>query len=170
MGTTMPIGSFQKAVRALNELRDEGVVEEYAIAGGLAIVFWAEPVATYDLDVLVFLPPAAGTLVSLAPIYQWAEGRGYSTEHEHVVIDGVPTQFLPSPNDLSDEAIRAAAELDYEGVPVRVVRPEHLVALYCVPEARTTRRQERAAMLLECPELNRETLDAILKRHGLSLD
>jgi hypothetical protein len=38
-----------------------------------------------------------------------------------------------------------------------------------VPEARTAKRRERAAMLLEWPGLNRGRLDDILKRHGLSL-
>jgi len=59
--------------------------------------------------------------------------------------------------------------IDYDGVPVRVVRPEYLVALYLEPSARTPKRQARAAMLLEWPGLNRGELDAILKRHDLSL-
>jgi len=41
------------------------VIEEYAVAGALALVFWTEPVPTYDLDVLVFLPPSVGSVVSL---------------------------------------------------------------------------------------------------------
>jgi hypothetical protein len=54
----------------------EGVIEEYAIAGAMAIVFWTEPVPTWDLDVLVFLPPTAGPLVSLEGIYRWTSARG----------------------------------------------------------------------------------------------
>ena len=81
----------------------------------------------------------------------------------------MPTQFLPSPSPLSDEAIETAQTLDYDGVPVRVVKPEYLVALYSEPSARTAKRRERAAMLLEWPGLNRKLLDEILDRHGLSL-
>jgi hypothetical protein len=55
------------------------------------------------------------------------------------------------------------------GVVVRVVPPEYLIALYLPPQAKTPRRRERAAMLLELPNLNRELLDEILGRHGLSL-
>jgi hypothetical protein len=81
----------------------------------------------------------------------------------------VPTQFLPSPNALADETIQSAAMLDYDGVPVRVARPEYLIALYLEPAARTEKRKERAAGLMGLPSLNRELLDGILSRHGLKV-
>jgi hypothetical protein len=160
--------SFSDALRAVNSLKSEGVVEDYAIAGAMALLFWTEPVPTYDLDVLVFLPGPTGVLVSLEGIYAWARRRGYPTEAEHVVVAGVPTQFLPAPSKLADEAIRTAAEMDYDGVRVRSCA-EYLIALYMEPSARTPKRQARAAMLLEWPGLNQAELDAILKRHGLAL-
>ena len=73
------------------------------------------------------------------------EGSRLPGQEEHVLIEGVPTQFVPSPNELSDEAISSAKLTDYEGVPVRVVLPEYLVALYLQPGARTAKRRERAA-------------------------
>ena len=158
------------ALGILNSMKDEGVVEDYAVAGAMAILFWTEPVPTFDLDVLVFLPPASDeAVVSLDSLYRWTEARGYPALKEHILIEGVPTQFLPSPGPLADEAIEAAATLDYDGVPVRVVKPEYLVALYSEPSARTAKRRERAAMLLDWPSLNRKFLDEILNRHGLSL-
>jgi hypothetical protein len=120
-------------------------------------------------DVLVFLPGPEGSLVSLEPLYRWASSRRYALDKEHIIVEGVPTQFIPSPGELADEAIETAAHLDYEGVPVRVALPEYLIALYLQPEARTAKRRERAAMLLQWPGLNRSRLDDILKRHGLSL-
>jgi hypothetical protein len=45
---------------------------------------------------------------------------------------------------------------------------EYLIALYLEPSARTPRRRERAALLLELPGLNRPMLDEILARHGIS--
>lgn len=161
--------AFADAIRALNDMKAEGVIEEYAVAGALAIVFWTEPVATYDLDVLVFLPGQEGSLVSLETIYRWTSARGYPAHKEHIIVEGLPTQFIASPGELADEAIETAADLDYEGVPVKVALPEYLIALYLVPEARTAKRRERAAMLLEWPGLNRGRLDDILKRHGVSL-
>ena len=161
--------SFSDALRVVNSLKAEGIVEDYAIAGAMAILFWTEPVPTYDLDVLVFLPGSTAQLVSLDGIYAWARRNGYPTDAEHVIVAGVPTQFLPAPSKLADEAIRTAAEMDYEGIRVRVVRPEYLIALYLEPSARTPKRQARAAMLLEWPGLSPAELDAILKRHGLTV-
>jgi len=161
------MSSFADALRALNQMKAEGVVDDYAIAGAMALLFWTEPVSTYDLDVLAFLPDSGSPLVSLDPIYRWAGANGYAVSEEHIIIEGVPTQIVPSPSPLADEAIRTAETLDYEDVPVRVVRPEYLIALYLAPGAGTRKRRERAAALLELPDLNRTRLDEILTRHGL---
>ena len=87
--------SFADTLAAINAMKAEGVIEEYAVAGAMALLFWTEPVPTFDLDVLVFLPPSGGPLVSLEPIYRWASARGYSTVLEHILIEDVPTQFVP---------------------------------------------------------------------------
>ncbi len=163
------MASFSDALRVLNEMKQSGVVEEYAVAGAMAMIFWSEPIPTFDLDVLVFLPGDSATIVSLAPLYEWAAKKGYVAQAEHVIIEGVPVQFLPAHNLLAEEATERAATLDYEGVPVRVVRPEYLVALYLEPGARTLKRRERAAALLESSALDRAVLDDLLQRFGLRM-
>lgn len=160
--------AFADTLRVLNTMRAEGVIEDYAVAGAMALVFWTEPVPTFDLDVLVRLPPSEGGLVSLDGIYRWAESRGYAARDEHILVEDMPTQFVPSPDALARDAITSAAEIDYQGVAVRVVRPEYLIALYLQPQARTAKPRERAAMLAELPGLDRGVVDEILRRHGLS--
>ena len=162
------MASFENTLRAVNDLRATGIIDDYAVAGAMALMFWVEPVPTFDLDVLVLLPPSAGPLVSLEPIYRWAAERGYAAEHEHVVIEGVSVQFLPSYGELADEAIQTAADLQYQGVGVRVVIPEYLIALYLVPTARTAKRRERAAALLDSPGIDRERLDDVMTRFKLT--
>ena len=54
-----PTPTFAAALRAINDLKNDGVIEEYAIAGAMALVFWTEPVPTFDLDVFVLLPEPA---------------------------------------------------------------------------------------------------------------
>jgi hypothetical protein len=161
--------SFANALQVLNKMKEAGVVQDYALGGAMALVFWTEPIPTYDLDVYVFLPSEDRTIISLEPIYEWTAARGYRTEAEHVIIDGIPVQFLPSHNELSDEAIERAATLDYEGIPVRVVRPEYLAALYLEPSARTLKRRERAAALVESNVVDRALLTEILERYNLAL-
>src|SRR5438128_2256336 len=151
--------SFADALRVLNDMKGSGVVKDYAVADAMGMVFCAEPIPTYDLDVLVFLPGDEARIVNLAPLYDWAAGRGYTAQAEHVMIEGVPVQFLPAHNGLAEEAIDRAVTLEYEDVPVRVVRPEYLVALYLEPGARTLKRRERAAAVMESTALDPAALD-----------
>lgn len=161
--------SFEAALGALNEIKREGVVSEYAIAGALALLFWSEPVPTYDLDVLVFLPESSGPIVSLDPIYRWAERRGYRSEREHILIEGLPVQFVPAHNALADEAIETAAELSYGNLRIRVVRPEYLIALYLEGSAATLKRRERAAALRESGKIDLTLLRDLARRFKLDL-
>ena len=161
--------SFRDAIESVAQLVDAGVVVDYAVGGAMAMVFWSEPVATYDLDVFVLLPPGGGPLVSLAPVYEWARGHDYPIRQEHIVIGGVPVQVIPAHNALAEEAVRQADSIDYEGETVRVIRPEHLIALYLEPSARTRKRLERVATLLEGSAVDRPRLEAILSRHDLAL-
>lgn len=74
--------NFGAALHAIERLKAEGVVAEYAVGGAMALVFWAEPIATFDTDVFVLLR-SDGLLVSLAPVYEWARQHGYPEEAEH---------------------------------------------------------------------------------------
>ncbi len=161
------MASFADTLRVLNDMKASGVVEEYAVAGAMAIAFWSEPIPTFDLDVLVFLPAVSSQILSLAPLYEWAKAKGYASKSEHVTIEGVPVQFLPAHSPLADEAVEQAATLRYEDVPVRVVRPEYLVALYLEPGARTAKRRERAAALMESRTLDRRKVEDLLRRFRL---
>ena len=123
--------------RELNALQSAGVVRHYAVGGAMAVLFYAEPIRTYDVDVFVIVPGTERqSLAPLETIYEWTSARGFQPDAEHVVIHGVPVQFLPAYSVLVEEAVLRARREDYDGVPVRVVGPEHLVALAIQPAAR----------------------------------
>jgi hypothetical protein len=157
--------SLADAFRTLGELRSEGVIEEYAVGGAMAMLFWAEPTLTYDLDVFVVLRPTSSPLVSLTPIYDWLRARGFEEFAEHVVIHGTPVQFLASPNALADDAIATAAEKDLEGVTCRVMRPEHLCALWL--QTGGAKRRERVQSMRDAGVVNDSILRDLLRRHGI---
>ena len=156
---------MKRTLEVLNELEREGVFTRYAIGGAMAATFYTEPVLTFDLDVFVLLQSSATGLVSLAPIYDALRTRGYKEEQECILIEGVPVQFLPAYNALIEEALAQAREIDYEGVPARVVRAEHLIAI-CLQTGRAKDRA-RVAMLREQAHLDHELLADILNRHQL---
>lgn len=45
-------------LKVINGLRRDKIIVDYAIGGGIATVFYVEPILTYDLDIFVLL--AAG--------------------------------------------------------------------------------------------------------------
>jgi len=164
------MNSLADVFRILNEMRVERVIDDYAIGEALAMLFYAEPTRTYDLDVFVVLPARSSSLAltSLHDVYAWTAARGFLPDAEHVLIHGVPVQFLPSYNPLVQESIKTARNLEYAGVPVRVVGPEHLVALAI--QAGGSRRRERAWLLVEQADVDRALLRAVLDRHDLRFD
>ena len=131
----------------------------------MAATFYSEPVLTFDLDVFVLLRQSSAGLISLSSIYEALRSRGYVEEKETVLIEGIPVQFLPVHNSLIEEAVAHAREIDYEGVPSRVVRAEHLVAI-CLQTGRDKDR-ERVRILREQARLDLDFLADVLKRHQL---
>lgn len=144
----------------------ERVVENYAIGGAVALLFYAEPANTYDLDVFCLLPMTSSTLVSLAPIYDWLRQQGFSEDKEHVLIHGIPVQFIPAYNDLISEAVAQAQQKTFKGEPVRVVQLEYLLAIM----VQTGRAKDRLRVMQVGEEaiFDAVKLTAILKRYGLA--
>jgi hypothetical protein len=101
----------------------------------------------------------------LRPIYDYLKAKGYVPEVEAISIEGVAVQFLPVFNPLNEEAVQDSKEFDYMGVPVRVMSPEHLVAIML----QTGRAKDyvRVARFLEADVFDRDMLHQTLDRHGL---
>jgi hypothetical protein len=156
----------KRTIEVLNELEKEGVFYRYAIGGAMGAIFYTEPFLTFDLDVFVVLPQAAGGLLSLVPIYNALHARDYEQkENECVVIEGIPVQFLPAYNALVEEALDHAQQIMYENVPARVLRSEYLVAIAL--QTGRSKDRERVRILLEQAQLDMNLLADILKRHQL---
>lgn len=159
--TLCGVAKLSDTLQVINDLVAERVVLQYAIGGAMAMLFWAEPTVTFDLDVFILLPVQASPILSLAPIYDALHGRGFDAVSEHIVIHGIPVQFRISPNPLSDEAIVTAVERDLDGVTFRVIRPEYLAALWL--QAGGAKRRERVEMLRQAGVLDEAALQALLR-------
>ena len=58
------------------------------------------------MDIFVTLPTVlGGSLLSLAPIYDYLKNRGGIEEDEYIVIAGWPVPFLPPGDKLDQEAV-----------------------------------------------------------------
>ncbi|MFH0766075.1 MAG: hypothetical protein V2A61_06620 [Calditrichota bacterium] len=157
---------MKRTLQVLNNLKREGIISDYAIGGGVAALFYAQPTLTYDLDVFILLAESQeGKLVSLGPIYNSLRSKGYKPHKEYVEIEGVSVQFLPASNQLQEEAVKEALVKRYEGTPIRVLRPEHLIAI--AVQIGRAKDKARVSLLREQAKLDVHYLDAILERYNL---
>lgn len=156
---------MEKTLRVFNDLEKNRLIKRYAIGGGIALLFYAEPILTYDLDVFCLLPAEREGLITLSPIYEYLRKRGYRVHEEHVVIEGIPAQFIPAYNELVEEALEEAVEVKYKRAKTRIVRAEHLLAIML--QTYRPKDRERILLLLNEAQINMPYLQNVLKRHGL---
>jgi hypothetical protein len=154
-------------LEAINGMEAEGVIKGYAIGGAVGATFYLEPAATVDLDVFITFPTeSAGSLVSLAPVYEHLKARGGRVQDEYIVIDQWPIQFLVAADSLEREAISEAVQTAVEDVPTRVMSAEHLVAIAL--RVGRLKDHNRILQFLEQESVDRKKLEDILERHGLT--
>ncbi len=156
---------MKELAQLLNEMRQAGVIQEYALFGAVAQMRYTEPVATLDADVLVAVPDTK-RLDVLSDIYEFCAARGCRPEGEAVQIGAWPTQFVPIFSPLTQDAVEHADTADFEGVPLRVVRAEYL-AVIALSVGRA-KDHTRILALLEADSVTREGIAALAERHGLA--
>jgi hypothetical protein len=152
-------------LRAANELVSAGLIEDYALGGALAAIYYTEPFTTYDADIVVIARDK--TLTAGTPaIYSHLRSRGWRVEREHLMIKGFPVQFLAA-SGLTEEAVRKAKKIEYDGVPAKVFRPEYIIAI----AASVSRHKDlaRIEQLMTQTKIDKAMLDDILRRYSLKL-
>jgi len=155
-----------QVARLLNEMLTEHVIESYAVFEAIAQMRYTEPVATLDVDVLVGLSSGEDRLDALTPIYAFCSERHYRPEGESIRVGPWPVQFIPVFSDLTREAMMLADTADFEGVPLRVVRADHL-AVIALSVGRP-KDLTRILALLESGSASRRAIADLANRHGLS--
>lgn len=156
---------MKEVARLLNAMKDSSVIADYALFGAAAQMRYTEPVATLDADVLVRVS-STDPLNPLAAIYQFCADKGYQPEGEAVRVGTWPVQFIPIFNPLTEEALEQAETADFEGVPFRVVRADHL-AVIALSVGRA-KDWTRIMALLESGSVSREEIARLAARHGLA--
>ncbi|MBB5031316.1 hypothetical protein [Prosthecobacter vanneervenii] len=148
----------------INLLRSAGLIGKWAIGGAMGATFYLEPISTYDLDIFVLFE-GAPLILTLSPIYDFLKVRGHMPDGDALMVCGWPVQFLPAESALLSEAVEAAREVDFEGVPAYVMTAEHLMAI----SLQTGRGKDFARLVtfMECRVANEAKLREILERHGL---
>ncbi len=156
---------MKETLKLLNRMVKDGVIRQYAIGGAVAAIYYLEPFDTADLDIFVQIDTSESDLMILAPIYEYLRIQGFKPKGEFIYVEGLPVQFLPVFNPLTEEAVVEANAISFARVKTRLMRAEHLVAIML----QTGRPKDylRIAMFLEQKAVDMRSLKAMLSRHGL---
>jgi len=109
----------------------------HAFGGALALAYHAEPRATIDIDINVFVPPdrAAEVLAPLRSLRVETAGADDAIARDgqvRVLWDGTPIDLFFSYDRFHDAAAGAAIEVPFADVTIRVLSPEHLTVCKAV--------------------------------------
>ena len=108
-------------LRAANELVSAGLIQDYALGGALAAIYYTEPVTTYDADI-IFVASDKSLSAGIREIYAHLQSKGWRVEREHLLVKDFPVQFIAA-SGLTEEAVREAKPIEYERVRAKVFRP-----------------------------------------------
>lgn len=141
----------------LNALVGLGIIRDYAIGGGYAVMYHGIPYSTYDLDVLVVL----GSDEDFRKLYNHYRQKGNKIEDVYIYIADMAVQFLPSYiGPLFNSAIKKAQRIRVSGVPSKVVRVEYLIALLLT----AFRPKDKVHIIELAKSADMPTLNEILRR------
>lgn len=157
---------MEKTLAVINQLEQEGIIGRYAIGGAMAATRYIEPIQTYDPIIFVIPPLLPSGLISLSPIYDSLVKRGYKPEGECILIEDWPVQFLPVYNELTEEALAQAVEVEFGATFTRVLSAEHLAAIMI--ETGRPKDHARLVQFFESSVLDRDVLEDIIARHDLA--
>ncbi len=154
-----------EVLRTANGLVAAMLIEDWSLGGALAAIYYVEPFTTYDADIF-FTPADEGLIAGSPAIYAHLQAQGWQVEREHLLVRRFPVQFLDA-HGLTDEAVRDARRIEFEGVPAKVFRAEHIVAI--AASVGRARDKARIEQMFQQSDLDKTKLDNILDRHKLKL-
>ncbi len=157
---------MKKTLGVINELKEKGLIKDYAIGGAIGVLRWVEPFFTRDLDIFIAYSAEVKEkrLIILTPIYEYLKEKGCYWDKQWIVINGLPVDFIVA-EELERKAIEEAQETEYEGIKTKVLTPEYLIAL-CLRAGRD-KDDRKIDMLLTQAKIDMEKLNEILNRHNL---
>ena len=156
---------MEETIKIINEVEKKGLVRKYAIGGGIATIFYVEPILTYALYIFFIPAKEEKELTPLSSIYDYLKGKGYRLDKEHIIIAGIPVQFIPVYNELIKEAVENAIDHKYKKTETRILKAEYLIAIML--QTFRAKDKEKIIKFIDEARIENKSLTDILKRYGL---
>jgi hypothetical protein len=157
---------MENVLQVLNRMQADGVIEKFAIGGGIAAIYYLEPYQTDDIDVFISAVVIGESgLISLEPVYTYLEKLGYLAVKEGVVIEDWLVQFVPTFATVQEEAIAQARRVEFGETYTFIFSAEHLGAELL--RSGRLKDQVRVIDLIESKKIDMTVFRDIISRHGL---
>lgn len=114
---------------------------------------------------MITLNVGTSGLVSLSPLYEWAKKYGYEVSQEHIIIGGIPVQFLPAYNPIVSEAIEQSDHVELFGVKTYIVKPEYLMVI--MVDTMRSKDRERLIKFLSQVKYSAGLFESLLSKFNL---
>lgn len=159
--------NIEQVLAVLNEMKEQGIIRQFAVGGAFAATLHDEPISTIDLDIFFTLTRGAdGTILTLSEIYQFVQQKGFTFDHEFINIHGWLVQFVESSrNQLWKDAVEKAAPVKIGNDTIPVISPEYLVAMWLF--AGRAKDYQKIAIFAGSDLVNRTLLSEILHSNDL---
>ena len=84
-------------LRAANELVAADLIQDYALGGALAAIYYTEPFTTYDADI-IFVASDKTLSAGIPAIYSHLRSKGWRVEGEHLLVKDFPVDSSLRPD------------------------------------------------------------------------
>ena len=156
---------MKKTLQKINKLVELGIIEKYAIAGGMGQFYYIEPSVTYDLDLIINISGEERKLNPLSKIYEWADKNNYKPLKEHIIVEGIPVQFILEYNDLVTAALNDRSKIKLYDEETYILKPEYLMAIML--QTGRSIDKERLTKFLTEYDYDKNLFSAILNKFDL---
>jgi len=162
---------MKRILEILNEMKGKGLIDDYAIAGGIAAIYYSEAFLTRDLDFFVMINPKfiKGKIIDPSPIYSYFINLGYSwgkgEYKEHIIVEDIPIEFFVADSNLEKDALNDAITIEFEGTKTKVLKLEYVIAI--CSKVKRDKDLYKISHLTEQCKIDKVFLDKILKKYNL---
>lgn len=161
----MLLDDLKKIFEVIMGMVDAGIIGDFALGGATAANIYVEPFNTKDLDFFIHIVGGAPFLDPLRPIIDYLKPLGYEPDGVEFKIEGQMVQFIPFPDELTEEATRNADLVDLGGFRIPVVSAEYLVAIML--KIHRSKDLVRAKMFWDQKAVDTDSLMVLISRYGL---
>jgi|GEM_PF-2246990 len=101
-------GDFDKIKKVLDDLQSQGIIKDWIIGGGTALMYYTDAVPTIDIDIFSYYT-SASFMRPFGDLYEYLSTKyGAVPQDEMIKVGNLYLQFLPtdSTNPVDEEAVK----------------------------------------------------------------